>query len=134
MISSGVSTLVRIARVLASVSSPSAACSSSATFICIFQSGRQTASGLFAAQVAKPSFSQMSSHHFIVTRLPNHWWAISWATTDATIWRCSTDPVASSTSRARSRNVIAPAFSIAPAAKSGMPMMSSLPNGYLMSK
>jgi hypothetical protein len=30
------------------------------------------ASGLFAIQVANPSFSQMSSHHFIVTRLPNH--------------------------------------------------------------
>ena len=124
-----------MARVLASVSSPIACCSSSATFISIFQSGRHAASGLLAAQVAKPSFSQMSSHHFIVTRLPNHWCAISWATTDATIFalvdRCRS---ASSTSSARSRNVIAPAFSIAPAAKSGMPMMSSLPNGYLMPK
>jgi hypothetical protein len=76
----------------------------------------------------------MSSHHFIVTRLPNHWCAISCATTPATALSVSTDAVASSASSSRSRNVIAPAFSIAPAAKSGMPMMSSLPNGYGMPK
>ena len=34
--------------------------------------------------VAKPSLSQMSSHHFIVTRSPNHWCAISCAMTPAT--------------------------------------------------
>ena len=99
------------------------------------QSGRQAASGLFAIQVAKPSFSQMSSHHFIVTRLPNHWCAISceMIAGDAA---CARRPRSSpgSTSSSRSRNVIAPAFSIAPAAKSGTPMMSSLPNGYLMPK
>ena len=30
---------------------------------------------------AKLSLSQRSSHHFIVTRSPNHWCAISWAMT-----------------------------------------------------
>ena len=34
--------------------------------------------------VAKASFSQMPFHHFIVTRSPNHMWAISWAMTSAT--------------------------------------------------
>ena len=37
--------------------------------------------GLFAIQVAKPSLSQTSSHHFIVTRSPNQWCAISCAIT-----------------------------------------------------
>ena len=38
-------------------------------------------SGLFSIQLANPSFSQMSSHHCIVTRSPNHWCAISCAST-----------------------------------------------------
>ena len=46
---------------------------------------------MFAIQVAKPSFSQMSSHHFIVTRLPNHWCAISCEMTPATRLRAPTD-------------------------------------------
>ena len=36
--------------------------------------------------VAKASLSQMPFHHFMVTRSPNHMWAISWLTTSAT--RC----------------------------------------------
>ena len=28
--------------------------------------------------VAKASFSQIPSHHSMVTRSPNHMWAISW--------------------------------------------------------
>ena len=123
-----------MARVERSASRPIANWVSSAAFTSICHSGFHAASGLLAAQVAKPSFSQMSSHHFIVTRLPNHWWAISWATTPATAFSVSTDAVASSASSSRSRKVMAPAFSIAPAAKSGMPMMSSLPNGYGMPK
>lgn len=35
-------------------------------------------------QVANPSFSHKSVHHFMVTKLPNHWWANSWAITYAT--------------------------------------------------
>ena len=34
---------------------------------------------------ANPSLSQRSSHHFRVTRLPNHMWANSWETTVATL-------------------------------------------------
>ena len=48
-------------------------------------SGFHSISILSAIQVAKDSFSQTSSHHSIVTRSPNHWWAISWALYDA--WR-----------------------------------------------
>ena len=35
-------------------------------------------------KVANASLSQIPSHHFMVTRSPNHMWAISWATTSAT--------------------------------------------------
>ncbi len=35
-------------------------------------------------KVAKASLSQMPFHHFMVTRSPNHMWAISWAMTSAT--------------------------------------------------
>ena len=87
---------------------------------------------MFAIQVAKPSFSQMSSHHFIVTRSPNHWCAISCEMIDATVLRVPSDARSGSAKRYSSRNVIAPAFSIAPAAKSGTPMMSSFPKAYLM--
>ena len=76
----------------------------------------------------------MSSHHFIVTRLPNHWCAISCEMIAATFLRTPSDARFGSTSSSRSRNVIAPAFSIAPAAKSGTATMSSLPKGYVMPK
>ena len=49
--------------------------------------------------------------------------------TDATDFKTLADAVASSARSMRSRNVIAPAFSIAPAAKSGTPMMSSFSYG-----
>jgi hypothetical protein len=63
--------------------------------------------------VAKLSLSQMSVHHAIVTRLPNHWCAISWAivTRVSRRWR---EPVSPSTSSRMSRKLIAPQFSIAP--------------------
>ena len=101
----------------------------------ICHSGFHAASGLLAAQVAKPSFSQMSSHHFIVTRFAEPLVG-DLVGDDRRPPPCSvsTEPVASSASSSRSRKVMAPAFSIAPAAKSGMPMMSSLPNGYGMPK
>ena len=37
-----------------------------------FHSGLQASIGLLDIQVAKPSLSQISSHHFMVTRSPNH--------------------------------------------------------------
>jgi len=81
-------------------------------------------------KVAKASLSQMPFHHSMVTRSPNHMWAISWATTSATRSRSVWEAAASSTRSAVSRYVIAPRFSIAPAAKSGIASMSSLSPGY----
>jgi len=49
-----------------------------------------------ATYVANPSFNQRSVHHFMVTRLPNHWWASSWAITSAT--PCTLSTVATSRS------------------------------------
>ena len=42
-------------------------------------SGFQRIMTLLAIQVAKASFSQMSSQNFMVTRFPNHWCASSCA-------------------------------------------------------
>lgn len=39
----------------------------------IFHSGNKWSAPIHSTNVANPSFSQRSSHHFIVTRLPNHW-------------------------------------------------------------
>lgn len=56
--------------------------------------------GLIATHVANPSFSHRCVHHSIVTRLPNHWCASSWATTVATC-RHSIDTILSFTNLAR---------------------------------
>ncbi len=73
--------------------------------------------------------SQRSSHQAMVTRSPNHWWAISWATTMATRWRFRAEAPTGGARRAVSRKVMAPQFSMAPAAKSGMAIRSSLGRG-----
>lgn len=39
----------------------------------IFQVSLSDSVPRYSTNVAKPSFSHKSSHHFIVTRLPNHW-------------------------------------------------------------
>ena len=69
--------------------------------------------------VANASLSQRSSHHFMVTRLPNHMWAISWLMTSATRWSSWGVAVSGSTSSSTSLKVTQPRFSMAPAAKSG---------------
>ncbi len=81
-------------------------------------------------KVAKASLSQMPFHHAMVTRSPNHMWAISWATTSAMRSSSVCEAAASLTSSAVSLNVTAPRFSMAPAAKSGMARRSSLSPGY----
>jgi len=43
------------------------------------QLGDTQSMALRAMYVANPSLSQISDHHLAVTRLPNHWWATSWA-------------------------------------------------------
>ncbi len=72
--------------------------------------------------MAKASLSHKSSHHSMVTRFPNHWWASSWVITSATRFCTASGAVAGSASSATSRKVTAPAFSIAPASKSGTPI------------
>ena len=80
-------------------------------------------------KVAKASFNQMPFHHFIVTRSPNHMCAISWATTSARFCSSTCVAVVGSANSRLSRYVIAPRFSIAPAAKSGSASMSHLSVG-----
>ena len=66
---------------------------------------------------AKDSLSHRSSHHWGVTMLPNHWWAISWAMVDAR-WMCM-PRVTREEKISGSRKVTQPGFSIAPALNSG---------------
>src|SRR5262245_31062977 len=81
------------------------------------------------AHSAKDSFSQMSSHQRMVTRSPNHMWAISCRMVLA---RCS---YSKSVTWDRKMNddsawVTQPKFSIAPALKSGTHSWSYLGRGY----
>ena len=80
-------------------------------------------------KVAKASFSQIPSHHAMVTRSPNHMWASSWLITLATVCSSGWLAAASSTSSRTSRKVTQPRFSMAPKAKSGMATRSSLSEG-----
>ena len=81
----------------------------------------------FDAQVAKDSFSHRSSHHFIVTRLPNHMWDSSCKI----VPRRKSEVAAVTRLRKMysSRKVTAPMFSIAPPLYSGTNTWSYLPNG-----
>ena len=47
------------------------------------QSGRNALTQCTSMNVANASLSQSPFHHSIVTKSPNHMWAISWATTSA---------------------------------------------------
>src|SRR5215210_7678360 len=75
---------------------------------------------------AKASLSHRSSHHFIVTRLPNHMWANSCATTWAMLFSACHEAVLGSMIRADWRKITRPLFSIAPAAKPGTAAWSYL--------
>ena len=79
--------------------------------------------------VAKASLSQMPSHQPIVTRSPNHMCASSWAIDVGHPLELGAGRWALSTSRAVSRKVMQPRFSMAPAAKSGMATRSTLSPG-----
>src|SRR5450755_1043644 len=79
------------------------------------------------AQVAKDSFSHRSSHQRIVTRSPNHMWAISCRIVSQR--RSYRYPVTLERNTYSSRKVTAPAFSMAPALNSGTNNWSYLPNG-----
>ena len=93
-------------------------------------SGFQLSTAIISRKVANASLSHSPFHQSMVTKSPNHICAFSWETTSATRSNSLRDAVFSSISRAVSRNVIAPKFSIAPAAKSGIATRSSLSPGY----
>ena len=97
-------------------------------------SGYIRSSSFVAMKVAKLSLSHRSFHHLMVTRLPNHWWASSCEITSATSCFVRVDDFFGSYSRRFSLNVTAPQFSMAPAAKSGTAIRSSLGSGYAMPK
>ena len=92
-------------------------------------SGRKASVHFISMNVANASFSQMPFHHFMVTRSPNHMWAISWWITSATRSTSGWVARSRSTSSAVSRKVTQPRFSIAPKAKSGTATRSSLSAG-----
>ena len=76
---------------------------------------------------ANDSLSHRSSHHFIVTRSPNHMCDISWLTVLARL--SSSSRVAAPRKRYWSRKVTQPGFSIAPALNSGTKTWWYSPNG-----
>ena len=81
--SSGECTGYSIARVERNASTSFAAVTPRAKVFHCSQSGRHASTVTSAMNVANASFSQMPFHQRIVTRLPNHWWASSCATTSA---------------------------------------------------
>lgn len=87
-------------------------------------------------QLAKPSLSHRSSHHAMVTRLPNHWCAISCAATVNTPCLVSMLATAGSSNNEYSKVKIAPQFSMALKnwLRPGAAMLSSLGSGYGMPK
>ena len=117
-------------RVLARLSAPIAPIAPSSRPRSVCASGCSWPWILLPIQVAKPSLSQMSSHQRIVTRSPNHWCASSCALTPQKHWRwLHRRSSRRGTSGCRGRRS-GPAFSIAPAQKSGAATLSSLSNGY----
>ncbi|NUQ12655.1 MAG: DEAD/DEAH box helicase [Gemmatimonadaceae bacterium] len=124
----------RTARAESSASSPITHPLSPSASSRAFISGRHASTTLVSIQVANPSFSQRSSHHSMVTRLPNQWCAISCATFSAMLRRAATEALCASSSTRSSRNVMSPAFSIAPNPNSGTARRSSFGYGYGRSK
>ena len=92
-------------------------------------SGRKASVQRISMKVAKASLSQMPFHQRMVTRSPNHMWAISWWMTSATRWSSPWVARSGSTSSSASRKVTQPRFSMAPKAKSGTATRSSLSAG-----
>src|SRR5205823_14053278 len=87
------------------------------------------ASAKIDMKLAKLSFSHRSFHHRMVTRSPNHMWAISCRIVSAR--RSLAASVTRDRKMYRSLNVMQAAFSIAPEFDSGMNTWSYLPaNGY----
>ena len=134
LISSGVWARARIVRVVRPASASIVRSSSTAVSFSKPHFGYSFAASFVSIHVANPSFSHRLSHHAIVTRSPNHWCAISCATTSATSFFAASAPSFFATRRSVSRNVMHPKFSIAPASKSGTATRSSFATGYLIPK
>ena len=92
-------------------------------------SGFHASTASISMKVANASFSHKPFHQRIVTRSPNHICAFSCETTSATLSSSARVAFLASTSSAVSRKVIAPRFSMAPEAKSGIAIKSSLSPG-----
>ena len=101
--SSGLRTSAWMGWVERSASRPSAAALPWSKSSQMRHSGFHAATTLYAIQVANDSFNQRSSHHCMVTQLPNHWWASSWVTTSAIRFFTGSDAVAGSRRSAVSR-------------------------------
>ena len=127
--SSGETTSNSMGRVVVSASMSKAADRSCPNATHRSHSGRKASVHLVSMKVAKASLSQMPFHQRIVTRLPNHMWAISWLITSTTFCSSGWVTAVGSTSRRISRKVTHPVFSMAPNAKSGMATRSSFPPG-----
>jgi len=93
----------RMARAVVSASVPMARLTRRWKSMAAWSSGRQVSSMRAANQVAKDSLSQASSHHGMVTKLPNHWCACSWAMTSTISLRLSSGVLPSTNSSRSSR-------------------------------
>ena len=69
----------------------------------IFQFGSKASIATYSIILAKLSLSHRLSHHFIVTKSPNHWWANSWAITVATNCFISNEVLSGSSNKYASR-------------------------------
>ena len=94
-----------------------------------FHAGFRWSVALVPIHEAKPSLSQRLSHQAIVTRLPNHWCAISCAMVAKTCCCAESELRALSCSTAVSFEMMAPQFSIAPLKPPGTAIWSSLGSG-----
>src|SRR6184192_4113675 len=72
---------------------------SAPAFSQICHSGLKWSVALVPIHDANPSLSQRLSHQAVVTRSPNHWWAISCAITPKTFCLVSSELVLGSNSR-----------------------------------
>ncbi len=97
-------------------------------------SGWKWSVALAAIQLAKPSLSHRSSHQAMVTRSPDHRWAISWAMTLKMTWRSAPLERRGSKTTLVWLNRIAPQFSIEPETSPGAATRSSLGSGYFRPK
>ena len=123
-----------IGRVVRRASSAIAACLKPLVLSQVCQSGCRSSADFACIQLAKPSLSQMLSHHAVVTRSPNHRCAISWERMLKMLRRASAALVAGSNRSRLSKKVMPPQFSMAPPKPPGTAIRSSFGSGYFTPK